>query len=893
MFRKLSSYVRALLHKDKVERDMDNELRFHLEMEIEDNIKRGMSSSEARREALLRFGGVEKFKEECRDVRGAPLAESLLQDIRYGGRILLRNPGFTFVAVLTLALGIGANTAIFSVIYGVLMRPLPYKDGNQLVIVQQQAPLAGVNNVPFSVKEVQDYREQNQTLDAVVEHHTMSFTLLGGDEPQRVQTGVVSANFFDVLGVKPLLGRTFVESDEQHGSDAVLVLSYQYWRRSHGGDPSIVGRSFQMNNRPHTVIGVLPPIPQYPNEQDVYMPTSHCPTRASEPFIANRNARMMSVFARLKPGVPVAQAQADLSTLAGNLQNQYPASYPANRGYAASVVSLQDELTRRAKPTFLILLGTAGLVLLIACANVANLTLARLMRREREMAIRAALGAGKGRLIRQLLTESTLLSVAGGVLGLLFAAGGLQLLVGFAERFTPRANEIRIDGLVLLFTLLVSVATGLIFGLMPVFSSDQNLTGTLKEGGGRSSAGLRRQRVRNLLIVAQVGVSFILLIWAGLMLRSLIKLQHVNPGFDPERVLVMRISPNWSKINTPEETRALLLRILDKARAEPGVLSAALGSTFPMNQLGITSGPFNRGFQIEGRPIPDGELAPQADFRTASTDYFETVRQPLVLGRTFVDGDHDRAVQVAVINQSTARHRWGDEDPIGRRISFDQPSNVTGRERTWLTIVGVVGDVRQYGLDREPADEVYVPLTQAGFGGSLLVRTAADPLSIAKLLREAIYEVDSDTAVDRVQTLEQVRSDAVASPRLTAILLTMFAGLALIITAAGIAGVMALSVNQRTHELGVRLALGASPGAVLGMVMRQGMSFVLVGLSVGVVGALMLGRLMSALLFAVEPSDPITFLAVALVLIAVAAAACFIPARRVTSIDPMLALRSE
>ena len=895
MFRKLSSYVRALLHKDKVERDMDKELRFHLDMEIEDNIKRGMTLSEARRQALLRFGGVEKFKEECRDVRGAPLVESLLQDMRYGTRILFRNPGFTVVAVLTLALGIGANTAIFSVIYGVLMRPLPYKDGNQLVIVQQQAPLAQLNNVPFSVKEVQDYREQSQTLDAVVEHHTMSFTLLGGDEPQRVQTGVVSANFFDVLGVKPLLGRTFVESDEQHGSDAVLVLSYQYWRRSHGGDPSIIGRSFQMNNRPHTVVGVLPPIPQYPNEQDVYMPTSHCPTRASEQFISNRNARMMSVFARLKPGIPVAQAQADLSTLAGNLQQQYPDSYPANRGYAASVVSLQDELTRRAKPTFLILLGTAGLVLLIACANVANLTLARLMRREREMAIRAALGAGRGRLIRQLLTESTLLSVAGGVLGLLLAAGGLQLLVSFAERFTARSSEIRIDGLVLLFTLLVSIATGLIFGLMPVFSSDQNLTGTLKEGGGRSSAGVRRQRVRNLLIVAQVGVSFILLIWAGLMLRSLIKLQHVNPGFDPERVLVMRISPNWSKIKTPEDTRALLLRILDKARSEPGVLSAALGSTFPMNQLGITSGPFNRGFQIEGRLIPDGELAPQADFRTASTDYFETVRQPLVMGRTFEEGDHDQAVPVAVINQATARHRWGDENPIGRRISFDggQTNTARGRERTWLTIVGVVGDVRQYGLDREPTDEIYVPLTQAGFGGSLLIRTAADPLSVAKIMREAIYEVDSDTAVDRVQTLEQVRSDAVASPRLTAMLLAMFAALALVITAAGIAGVMALSVNQRTHELGVRLALGATPGKVLGMVMRQGMSFVLVGLSVGVVGALLLGRLMSALLFAVEPTDPITFLAVALVLIAVAAAACFVPARRVTSIDPMLALRSE
>jgi predicted permease len=883
---KLTSYVRALLHKDKVEHDMDRELHFHLEMEIEENVRRGMSLTEARRQALVRFGGVEKFKEECRDVRGAPLIESLLQDVRYGARILFRNPGFTLVAVLTLGLGIGANTAIFSVIYGVLMRPLPYKDGNQLVIVQQQAPLAHVLNVPFSVKEVQDYREQSQTLDAVVEHHSMSFTLLGGQEPQRVQTGVVSANFFDVLGVKPLLGRTFVDADDEHGSDAVIVLSYQYWRQSHGGDPGIVGRTFQMNNRPHTVIGVLPPIPQYPNEQDVYMPTSHCPTRSSEQFMSNRNARMMSVFGRLKPGIPVAQAQADLSTLASNLQKQYPDSYPANRGYAASVVPLQEELTRRAKPTFLILLGTAGLVLLIACANVANLTLARLMRREREMAIRAALGAGRGRLIRQLLTESVLLSFAGGVLGLVLAAGGLQLLVSFAARFTTRASEIRIDGFVLLFTLLVSVATGLIFGLMPAFSSDKNLTGALKEGGGRSSAGLKRQRVRNLLIVAQVSVSFILLIWAGLMLRSLIKLQHVNPGFDPERVLAMRISLNWSKYNGNVETLAVLLRTLEKARSEPGVLSAALGSTFPLNQLGITNGPFNRGFQIEGRPIPDGELLPQADFRTASTDYFETVRQPLVRGRTFSEGDKDKAPLVAVINQATARHRWGDEDPIGRRVSFD-------RGQTWLTVVGLVGDVRQYGLDREPPDEIYVPLPQAGFAGNLLVRTAADPMSIAKLMREAVYEVDSDTAVDRVQTLEQVRSDAVASPRLTAILLAMFAGLALVITAAGIAGVMALSVNQRTHELGVRLALGATPGKVLRMVMRQGMSFVLIGLSVGLGGALLLGRLMSSLLFAVEPTDPITFLAVAFVLIAVAAAACFVPARRVTSIDPMLALRSE
>lgn len=886
MFSKASNALRSVFQKDRVENELDRELRFHLEMEIDKNVARGMNHADARRLALDRFGGMEKFKEECRDARGGRLIESLLQDTRYGARILLRNPGFTAVAVLTLALGIGANTAIFSVIYGVLVRPLPYKDGNQLVIVQQQAPLAHVTNVPFSVKEVQDYREQNQTLDAVVEHHTMSFTLLGGQEPQRVQTGVVSANFFDVLGVKPLVGRTFVASDEAPGADAVLVLSYQYWRQSHGGDPNIVGRVFQMNNRPHTVIGVLPQIPQYPNEQDVYMPTSQCPTRASEQFKANRNSRMMSVFGRLKPGVPVRQAQADLSAIAGNLQRQYPDSYPANRGYDANVTALQEELTRRARPTFLILLGTAGLVLLIACANVANLTLARLMRREREMSIRAALGAGRGRLIRQLLTESTLLSVAGGIVGLLLAAGGLQLLVSFAARFTTRAGEIRIDGLVLLFTLFVSIATGLVFGLMPAFSSDKNLIGALKDGGGRSSAGLKRQRMRNVLIVAQVAVSFVLLIFAGLMVRSLIKLQEVSPGFDPEKVLAMRISPNWSKYNTNDDTRRLLLRILDKVRSEPGVLSAALGSTFPMNQLGITNGPFNRGFQIEGKPIPDGELLPQADFRTASTDYFETVRQSLVRGRTFADTDNEKALPVAVINQSAAQHRWGDDDPIGRRITFD-------RGQTWLTIVGVVGDVRQYGPDHDPADEIYVPLSQAAFGGNLLVRTAAEPMTIAGLMREAVYSVDGDTAVDRVQTLEQVKSDAVASPRLTAILLAIFAGLALVITAAGIAGVMALSVNQRTHELGVRLALGATPGRVLKMVVGQGMAFVLIGLSLGLGGALLLGRLMSSLLFAVQPTDPVTFVAVSFVLVAVAATACVVPARRVTSIDPMLALRNE
>jgi predicted permease len=421
---------------------------------------------------------------------------------------------------------------------------------------------------------------------------------------------------------------------------------------------------------------------------------------------------------------------------------------------------------------------------------------------------------------------------------------------------------------------------------MPAFSSDQNFATSLKEGGGRTTSSAARQRIRNLLIVAQVAVSFMLLIGAGLMLRSLLKLQSVSPGFDTERVLTMRISPNWSKYTTPEQFRLLYQRFLDEVRSQPGVQTAALGSTFPLNQLGIVNGPFNRGFQIEGRPIPEGELAPQADFRAASPDYFETIRIPLVSGRTFEDRDNEKAPLVAVINQSTARHRWGGEDPIGRRISFDRGDN-------WITVVGIIGDVKQYGLEREPADEIYIPLAQNGFANNLLVRTSADPMSITQLMREAVYEVDPETAIDRVQTLEQVRSDAMASPRLTAVLLAMFAGLALVITAAGIAGVMALSVGQRTHELGVRLALGATPAKVLNMVVRQGMGFVLIGLAIGLAGALLLGRLMSTLLFAVAPTDPITFLGVSLVLIAVAAAACFVPARRVTSIDPMIALRSE
>jgi len=877
--------LRTLFKIKRTEREMERELRFHLEMEAEENLRRGMDPEEARLTALRSFGGVERFKEHCRDVKRNRPLETLWQDARFGARMLRRNPGFALVAVLTLGLGIGANTAIFSVIYGVLLRPLPYQNGERLLTLRQHAPLAGVDNMGFSVKEIADYRAQTQALDEVVEYHAMTFTLFGRREPELVQAGVVSANFFDVLGVKPKLGRSFLTGDEQHGADAVLILSHDYWERSHHSDPGIVGRVFQMNNRPHTVIGVLPPIPEFPDNNDVYMPTSACPTRSSEQFKENRRARMMSVFGRLRPGVSPDQAQADLSTIAGRIKQDHPADYPANRGYQLASDSLREALTREARPTFLILLGTAGLVLLIACANVANLTLARVMRREREMAVRSALGASRGRLVRQMLTESALLSLAGGALGIVLAALSLNLLVDFAARFTPRAGEITLDGSVLLFTLIVSVLTGVIFGLAPALSVGGHLTTALKEGGQATARGAR-QRLRGALVVAQVALSFVLLVGAGLMARSFIKLQQVSPGFDPVRVLVMRLSPNWSKYTTSEQYRDFSLRLLDRVKPLPGVLSVAIASNYPLNPQGIARGPFNRNFIIEGRTVAESELAPRADFRIVSQDYLKTIHQPLVKGRFFTEADDDKAARVVVINQTLARRRWENEDPVGRRISYD-------RGETWLKVVGVIGDSLNYGLNHEAVDEVYAPVAQTGGGGYLLARTAAEPMSVVRQLRSAVYEIDGETAIDHVRTLEEARSEALASPRLTALLLGLFALLAIVITATGLAGMMALLVNQRAHELGIRLALGASPGNVLLMVLRQGLALVALGLALGFAGALALRRVMSRLLFAVEPGDPLTWLAVSLALVAVAALACFVPARRVTVIDPLQALRSE
>jgi predicted permease len=805
------------------------------------------------------------------------------QDAGFALRMMRKNPGFTFAAVLTLGLGIGANSAIFSVVNAVLLKPLPYEHGDRLVTLAQQAPHAGLLNQPFSVAETHDYRTQSHTLDGLVEYHNMNFILLGRGEPERVETGVVSWNYFDVFGLKPLFGRSFRPDDEQAGAPAVLMLSYEYWIRSFGGDPTVVNKTFTMNDQLHTVVGILPPVPQYPNENDVYMPTTACPFRSRPAFIANRQARMMQVFGRMKTGITVSETRADLNRVAANLQQAYPKDYPATVDYSIRTASLDEELTHNARPTMLVLLGASGFVLLIACANVANLNLARMVRRERELAVRAALGAGRVRMFRQLLTESFLLGAIGGGLGLLFSYATLNLLISFATRFTPRAREIQMDGTVLLFTLAVAVLTSVLSGTAPALAARDTVVDGLKEGSAQSSAGVGRRRMRSLLIVAQVAVSFLLLMGAGLMLRSFQKLQHVDPGFQPENVLTMQIGLDFTKYNTNDKQRAFFETFLDKVQTRSGVKSAAASMMIPLT----TNMQMMGDFQIEGQTPAPGQALPVADFRVVSPNYFEALHIAILAGRVFTRGDRPDTPIVAVVNRSAARHFWGTADPVGKRFSTDGG-------KTWTQITGVVGDVKQYGLDKDPADEIYVPLAQSPLLDAIVVvKTSVDPMSIARAIIQVLYEVDPNEPAARVRSMEQVRAESVAAPRLTANLLGLFALLALAIAATGIGGVMALAVGQRRHEIGVRMAVGARPGEILGMILRQGMGLALIGVVLGLLGALWLTPLLGQLLFEVAPTDPLTYIGVAAVLGLSALVACYIPARRAARVDPIVALRVE
>jgi predicted permease len=808
--------------------------------------------------------------------------DHLRQDLAYGLRGLARNPGFAAVVILTLALGIGANTAIFSVVHGVLMRPLPYRAPERLVLINQAAPKIGDDSFGFSVPDFTDFRERTRAFSGLSEYHSMWFILLGRPDPERVQTGVVSDNFFDVLGVKPFLGRTFQPGEDKQGAAPVLVLSYNYWQKSFAGDPNVVGQVFQMNDKPHTVVGVLPALPAFPNLDQVFMPAAACPFRAAERVLTNRNGRIIShVFARLKDGVTPAQALGDAQRVGAELAKEYPQNYPTTEGYTVRTQSVTEAFTGRSRTPLFVLLATSGFVLLIACANVANLSLSRLVLRDHELAMRVALGAGRGRILQQLITENLLLATLGGMAGLALAAWGLDALTAYASAFLPRADEIGISNPVLCFTAGVSLLTGLLFGSWPRLPGSGALFGALKDGA--RGAGLHGGRLRGLLIIGQVGVSVPLLVGAALAARSLLQLQQVDPGIETNRVLAASLSLNFTRYNTFEKRLDFWERNMNEIAALPGVESVAVSGTVPLNGLANNPSTFN----IEGQDSQPNTPSPAAFVLISSEDYFKTVGQPLLRGRAFSAGDTRDAPIVAIVNQSLASRFWPAEDPVGRRITFDNG-------QTWTTIVGVVANARQQ-IDAQPQDEIHFPLRagNALTAGSLMVRTHGTPGTLSNGLREAIRRVDPQQPITRIETLEQVRSRALASPKLIATLLGLFALLALVITAAGIGGVLAFSVNQRTQEIGIRMALGASRGSVLKMVLRQGLTLVLLGLAGGTIGALFLAHLMKEVLYGVSPTDPLTFLAVAVVLLSVAVVACIMPARRATMVNPITALRAN
>jgi putative ABC transport system permease protein len=877
---------RRFFRRRRADRELQEEMELHLAEEMDENLAAGMSAGEARRRARVKFGNPTKVREEMWTMNSIAVLETMVRNVRFAWRMLVRNPGYALLATVTLGLGIGANTAIFTVINGVLLRPLPYAQAGQLVHLDQVAAKLGPDPVGLSVMEVRDYREMNHVFSDVAEYHSMTFTLLGGKEPERVATGVVSGNYFSMLGVKPLLGRLIVGSDENPGAPPVLVLSYAYWKKEFGGDPSVVGRTFEMNDRVHTVVGVLPDLPAYPDANDLYMPTTSCPFRSAPTMIANRDGRMLTGYARLKPGMTLAAADADMASVMGRMQLAYPKSYPASAGVGAVTVPVERELTHAARPTFLILLGAAGLVLLLACANLANIALSRQMQRSRELAIRIATGASRWNLFTQLLTESMLVALAGGVLGIGIAGVGSKLLIDYAARMTPLAAGIRVDGNVLLFGLGLSLAAGLLFGVLPGYVASRVRLTSLGDAGMRTAGSGSGTRMRNVLVGAQVSISFVLLICAGLMLRSLYNLLSVDLGFKTANVLSLQVTLNWTKYKQDEAARNFFHQALDRVQALPGVESAAMSMDVPLNS---EMGPMNAGVAIEGQPQRPGEPMPQINFAIASPDYFRVLGIPLLAGRSFLPSDTAEAGAVVIVNDRMARKYWPNQNPVGHRVAIG-----SGDKPTWATVVGVCSGVRQYGLDKAPAETIYFPLDQSGIrGGPLMVRTRGNPMAMAAEVEKMIHEIDPQQPVTGVRTIEQLRSAQLGTPRVTSMLLTMFAVVALFITIVGVSGTLALSVARRSKEIGIRMALGATRRNILRNVLTGGMVPVVIGLVAGAAAAVFATRLLATILFGVKPDDAGTFVGIALVLLTVALVGCVIPARRAVRVDPMIALRTE
>lgn len=809
------------------------------------------------------------------------IMETLFKDLQYGIRSLLKRPGFTAIAVITLMLGIGANTAIFSVVNGVLLRPLPYSDPSRLTQLWEASAKKGRSEMPASYPNFADWRDRSHVFEQVVAYSDWSFNLTGAGEPERIRSAIVSPAFFSVLGIKPLQGRDLLAGEDERGKDLVVVINESLWQRKFNSDPSIIGRSLNLDDKTFTVVGVIARGVQAPllsEEIELFAPVSHG-------FgFTNRYGHYLSVIARLKSGATIEQAQADMNNIAGQLEQQYPES---NKDHGVRVVSLNEQVVGNFRTSLLVMLGAVVFVLLIASANVANMQLARGAERQREIAIRTALGAGRWRIVRQLVTESMLLSLTSGILGFLVALWGIELLVAFSPADLPRIKEVTVDVRVLGFTLAVSLLTGILFGVLPALQTSRpHLIERVKAGGRSVMSGVSRQRMRSGLVVAEIALSLVLLVGAGLLIRSFLRLQAVNPGFNPSNVLTMQLDLGRAKYKTSAQVIAFHNQLLERLKQLPGVQYASSRTSIPIaNDASFAYLRFN----LEGRQS-DVSDPPVAYYNGASPDYFQTMMIPLLKGRGFSVRDVKGSQNVVIVNDTLARRYFGNEDALGKRISLeDNP-----KEEDWVTIVGVVGDTKPRELHSEPVAEIYMPYDQQPERGiSLMIRYLDGGSGVAASVRTEVLALDKEQPVYNIRTLDSVLSESVAAPRFRTLLLAVFAGMALLLAAVGIYGVISYAVSQRTQEIGIRMALGAQASDVLKLIVKGGMTLVLIGVALGLAGAFALTRLMTTLLFGVQPTDSATFAVVSGSLIAVALIACLVPARRATKVDPLVALRYE
>ena len=807
--------------------------------------------------------------------------ETIWQDVKYGARMLLKSPGFTIVAVLTLALGIGANSAIFSVVNGILLRPLPYPDAGQLVFLtewSQQVP-----NMSFSVENFKDVRDQNKVFDALVATRNQNYVLTGLQEPERLSGRQATSGLFKTLGVTPILGREFTAEEDKVGAPKIVLLGEGFWNRRFSRDLNIIGKQLLLNNESYTVIGVMPgTLHGTLRATEIWTPLLPGEDRFGGP--GNRGSHPgIYVTARMKPGVTVEQARAEVKGIAQRLAEQYPNS---NAKQSMTVEPFLNAVVGDLRSALWVLLGAVVFVLLIACSNVANLLLARAAARQKEIAVRTAMGAGRKRIIRQLLTESVLLSAVGGLLGLALAYGGVQALVAITPTNTPRINEVKLDWVVLAFTMVVSLGTGFLFGLFPALQASKSDTAeTLKEGGRGSSSGISRHRVRSGLVIAEVSMALVLLVGAGLMLRSFMRILDADPGFNPEKVLTASFSLPQAKYNDNAKVAQFIEQAVQKVQAIPGVEAAA--STLPL------LGGWQNGFVAEGQAEPQPGQMPSTDVTRVTPDYFRAMGMSILKGRAFTAQDVANQPLVCIVDETMVQTYWPGQDPIGKWIRFgSNPQNPR------MTVVGVVGHVKNYGVDQESRVETYLPVMQNPVGtATFVIRTAGDAGAVSSAVRQALGSIDADVPLYGVRALDDILSDSRGQRRIAAQLLAAFSLLALVLAAVGIYGVMAYSVQQRTHEIGIRLALGAQKGDILKMIVGHGMILAGIGVVIGWFMAFgvsfSLSRAVTTLLFQVSHADPPTFASTPLLLTAVALLACYIPARRALRVDPMIALRYE